>query len=92
MQVCCEHFINVSNALEHTGDRRALSAPTHYLQNQDPLNENVCFIICWWPAPDIAQTGPSMNVFAFAGTVWIYEASVDQPYVSGTSKPYIVGR
>lgn len=46
MQVCCEHFINVSNALEHTGDRRALSAPTHYLQNQDPLNENVCFIIC----------------------------------------------
>lgn len=91
--MCCEHdFINVSKALGRGGDWRALSAPTHYLQNQDPLNKNACCIICWWPVHDIAQTGLSVNVFAFAGTVWIYEASVDQPHISGASKAYILGR
>lgn len=70
-----------------------LSAPTHYLlQNQDPLNENACCIIRWWPPPDITHTGPSVHLFAFAGTVCIDEAWVHQQCILGTSKVYVLGR
>lgn len=93
MQVCSEHdLINVSSALGQTGDQRVLSAPTHCLQPQDSFNENTYCMICWWSAHDSSQSGLPVNVFAFSGTVWLYEASVHQSCILGTCKVYALGR
>lgn len=92
-QMCSEHdLINVSSALEQTGDQRALSPSTPSLQHQDSLNENAYCIICWLPARDNSQSGLPVNVFAFSGTVWLYEASVHQSCILGTCKVYVLGR